>query len=297
MISLFRKKISAAQSPANAGLDDITQTLAVPLLDLNTPIPCVARSWAAGPLEIASYSSVGTRHSQQDSIRFDGNELCAVCAVCDGMGGLSGGERASALAAEGIVQSLMEHSQAESIPLEMGRSAFRLNEKVKDLRDDKDQKIEAGTTLTTIFIRDGSLFWCSIGDSHIYLFRQEQLEQLNIDHNLGVQLDQMVQDGALTAEEARSHPQREALTSYLGIRELTRISGNQNPIPLQKGDILLQCTDGLYRSLNAQELAEILNSTDQLDDAAKCLVETALCLPGSHDNTSVALTRFNGTEA
>lgn len=296
MISFFKKKSHAVQNTSGTGLDDITQTLAVPMLDQSDPASCAARSQTFGSLEIASYSALGTRHSQQDSIRFDGTDDCAVCAVCDGMGGLSGGERASALAAEGIVQSLMEHAQAESIPLEMGRAAFRLNEKVKALRDDEDQMIEAGTTLTTVFIRDGSLFWCSIGDSHIYLFRKDRLEQLNIDHNLGVQLDQMVQEGTLTAEEACSHPQREALTSYLGIRELTRISGNQNPIPLQKGDILLQCTDGLYRSLSAQDLAEILENADRLEDAAKCLVETALCVPGSHDNTSVALTRFNGTE-
>lgn len=293
MISFFKKK---SPCTAAAGLDDITQTLAVPMVELNGSGPCSANSWHNSSLEVASYTSLGTRNSQQDSIRFQGTDNSVVCAVCDGMGGLSGGERASALVAEGITQSLTEHAQSENIPLEMGRAALRLNEKVKSLRDDNDQKIEAGTTLTTVFIRDGHLFWCSIGDSHIYLFRNNRLEQLNIDHNLGVQLDQMVEEGTLTAEEARNHPQREALTSYLGIRELTRISGNQNPIPLQKGDLLLQCTDGLYRSLPAQDLAEILEHADQLDDAAKRLVETALCVPGSHDNTSVALTRFNGNE-
>ncbi len=66
--------------------------------------------------------------------------------------------------------------------------------------------MEAGTTLTAVFIRNGELFWCGIGDSHIYLYRAGELRQLNIDHNFGVHLDQMVQEGSITTEEALRHP-------------------------------------------------------------------------------------------
>ena len=90
----------------------------------------------------------------------------------------------------------------------MGRAALRLNEEVKNLRDPANQKIEAGTTLTTVFLRNGKLFWCSIGDSHIYLYRDGTLEQLNIDHNFGAQLDQMALEGSITQDEALHHPQR-----------------------------------------------------------------------------------------
>ena len=85
--------------------------------------------------EIAGYMSIGTRNNQQDSVRFDHNEFSTVCVVCDGMGGLSGGERASALAAQGMTQHLLENAQATDISTEMGRAALRLNEKVKDIRD------------------------------------------------------------------------------------------------------------------------------------------------------------------
>lgn len=88
--------------------------------------------------------------------------------------------------------------------------------------------------MTAVFIRNGELFWCGIGDSHIYLYRAGELRQLNIDHNFGVHLDQMVQEGSITTEEALRHPQRAALTSYLGIQELTLISGNRIPFPLQR---------------------------------------------------------------
>ena len=243
---------------------------------------------------IATYTSIGTRKSQQDSICFDFGDFCTVCAVCDGMGGLTGGERASALAAHGVTRYLLEHAQAEDIPTEMGRAALRLNEEVKNLRDPANQKIEAGTTLTTVFLRNGKLFWCSIGDSHIYLYRDGTLEQLNIDHNFGAQLDQMALEGSITQDEALHHPQRAALTSYLGISELTLISGNRMPFQLRKGDVLIQCTDGLYRYLPDSTMCRILAVTGNLKQAAEQMVKTALAVPGGHDNTSVLLARYKG---
>lgn len=253
-----------------------------------------ADAYETSQAEIASYTSIGTRKSQQDSICFDFGDFCTVCAVCDGMGGLTGGERASALAAHGVTRYLLEHAQAEDIPTEMGRAALRLNEEVKNLRDPANQKIEAGTTLTTVFLRNGKLFWCSIGDSHIYLYRDGTLEQLNIDHNFGAQLDQMALEGSITQDEALHHPQRAALTSYLGISELTLISGNRMQFQLRKGDVLIQCTDGLYRYLPDSTMCRILAVTGNLKQAAEQMVKTALSVPGGHDNASVLLTRYKG---
>lgn len=294
MMSLFkRKKAGEEANTIPEAMDDITQTLLIPVKDEGEKTMC-ADAYETSQAEIASYTSIGTRKSQQDSICFDFGDFCTVCAVCDGMGGLTGGERASALAAHGVTRYLLEHAQAEDIPTEMGRAALRLNEEVKNLRDPANQKIEAGTTLTTVFLRNGKLFWCSIGDSHIYLYRDGTLEQLNIDHNFGAQLDQMALEGSITQDEALRHPQRAALTSYLGIQELTLISGNRMPFPLQKDDVLLQCTDGLYRCLSDDAICQILNATKDLKQASKLLVETALTFPGAHDNTSVLLTKYKG---
>lgn len=131
-------------------------------------------------------------------------------------------------------------------------------------------------------------------DSHIYLYRDGTLEQLNIDHNFGAQLDQMALEGSITQDEARHHPQRAALTSYLGISELTLISGNRMPFQLRKGDVLIQCTDGLYRYLPDSTMCRILAVTGNLKQAAEQMVKTALAVPGGHDNTSVLLARYKG---
>lgn len=172
-MSLFkRKKAGEEANTIPEAMDDITQTLLIPVKDEGAKTMC-ADAYETSQAEIASYTSIGTRKSQQDSICFDFGDFCTVCAVCDGMGGLTGGERASALAAHGVTRYLLEHAQAEDIPTEMGRAALRLNEEVKNLRDPANQKIEAGTTLTTVFLRNGKLFWCSIGDSHIYLYMKK----------------------------------------------------------------------------------------------------------------------------
>lgn len=291
MISLFKRKKEANKSELEfQALDDVTQTLLLPLENGSEKTD----SQETDETEVSSYMSVGTRKNQQDAVRFEQSGSCTACVVCDGMGGLSRGERASAIAAQGMVQHLLENGQSADIPTEMGRAALRLNEKIKDLRDCENRKIEAGTTLTAVFIRNGELYWCGIGDSHIYLYREGILRQLNIDHNFGVQLDQMVQEGSITAEEALRHPQRAALTSYLGIQELTLISGNRMPFLLQKDDVLLQCTDGLYRCLSDDSICQILTAAENVKQASKLLVETALTLPGAHDNTSVLLTKYKG---
>lgn len=294
MMSLFkRKRVNTKNDDIPEAMDDITQTLLVPVKEEAEKAAC-ADTYETSQAEIASYTSIGTRKNQQDSMCFDFGDSCTVCAVCDGMGGLAGGERASALAAHGVTRYLLEHAQAEDIPTEMGRAALRLNEEVKNLRDSANRKIEAGTTLTTVFIRDGELFWCGIGDSHIYLYREGAIEQLNIDHNFGVQLDQMAQEGSIAQEEALHHPQRAALTSYLGIQELTLLSGNRTPLQLRKGDALIQCTDGLYRCLPDDAMCWILAGTEDLKQASEQMVRTALAVPGGHDNTSVLLTRYKG---
>ena len=271
MMSLFkRKKAGEEANTIPEAMDDITQTLLIPVKDEGEKTMC-ADAYETSQAEIASYTSIGTRKSQQDSICFDFGDFCTVCAVCDGMGGLTGGERASALAAHGVTRYLLEHAQAEDIPTEMGRAALRLNEEVKNLRDPANQKIEAGTTLTTVFLRNG-----------------------NIDHNFGAQLDQMALEGSITQDEALHHPQRAALTSYLGISELTLISGNRMPFQLRKGDVLIQCTDGLYRYLPDSTMCRILAVTGNLKQAAEQMVKTALAVPGGHDNTSVLLARYKG---
>ena len=96
MMSLFkRKKAGEEANTIPEAMDDITQTLLIPVKDEGEKTMC-ADAYETSQAEIASYTSIGTRKSQQDSICFDFGDFCTVCAVCDGMGGLTKGEVASA---------------------------------------------------------------------------------------------------------------------------------------------------------------------------------------------------------
>ena len=91
MMSLFkRKKAGEEANTIPEAMDDITQTLLIPVKDEGEKTMC-ADAYETSQAEIASYTSIGTRKSQQDSICFDFGDFCTVCAVCDGMGGLAGG--------------------------------------------------------------------------------------------------------------------------------------------------------------------------------------------------------------
>ncbi len=245
--------------------------------------------------QAASCTAIGTREYQQDAVRIQCSGQTLAGVLCDGMGGLTGGERASCLAADGMLGRLMRCDG--DYPADMGRAAAVLNEQVKALKDEKNEPIEAGTTLTAAVMSNAKLYWCNIGDSRVYICRGGKMQQLSVDHNFGTALDQMVAEQKISAQEARSHPKRAALTSYLGIDELSMISGNLQPIPLQNGDVVVQCSDGLYRCLAETAIADILAEQNELAAAARTMVDTALKRPGGHDNTSVILMRYLGEEA
>lgn len=308
---LFHKRKSEPQperGEAAAGTiddkEDVTATLSIPTDEEELPscglhFPMadsgVADLEKPGPaIEVAWDSRIGTRNSQQDSVEVwsSEEEMSVDSVLCDGMGGLAGGERASKLAATGMVNALRTGSGP--LPQVMARATAELNNRVKNLCDDQNKRIQAGTTLVAVAVRGRKMFWCSIGDSRIYLWRNRTLQQLNQDDTFGLQLDMLAQAGQITREEALQNPKREALTSYLGMPELHRIGGNQEEMALQPGDLILQCSDGLYRALPPMELGAMMEFVKgDLVQEVRELVDTALQKPGNHDNTSAVLIRVN----
>ncbi|MDJ0823323.1 MAG: SpoIIE family protein phosphatase [Paracoccaceae bacterium] len=101
-----------------------------------------------------------------------------------------------------------------------------------------------GTVITTV-LQNGALSWISIGDSALYLFRDNQLFRLNEIHSLAPQIDLMVRQGELSEEDGRLHPQRNCLTSALVGADINKIDCPTEPIDLLPGDIVLMASDGL----------------------------------------------------
>lgn len=147
----------------------------------------------------------------------------------------------------------------------------------------------AGCTLTVALIVDGWLHIGHIGDSRAYLYRQDHLEQLTLDHS-GAML--LVNAGIITLEEARSHPESHSLYRFLGLNA-TELTVDIHHEKLQKGDLVFLCSDGLWGMVDDGVMAQLVARESELNDqslnrTAAALIQKANDL-GGEDNISVAL--------
>ena len=234
-------------------------------------------------------SSIGGRDSQQDSLYVGekGQEILAV--VCDGMGGMNGGERASELAVQKLAEAFFTQNITD-IPAFYRDMANKMDDAVY-LLNDGGKPLGAGTTIVSVLIRDGNLYWLSVGDSKIYIYRRGQMICPVVEHNYRMILNKMLASGKINRDTYNKElPKAEALVSYLGLGGLVHIDINQNPFVLEPGDQILLCSDGLYKSLDEEEILEILDLKMSLDVKSKTLIDKALNYGGPRqDNTSIIL--------
>ena len=149
---------------------------------------------------------------------------------------------------------------------------------------------EVGTTLIAATFQPEGLHWISVGDSALFLFRDGQFLQVNTNHTYGNILDVRAYRGEITRELALSDPQREALTSYVGTRELRDIDANVRPLPIQHGDIFALASDGLFKTLPQEQIVFTIAAGP--DGAALQLVNRTIeAKRQSQDNVTVCTVR------
>jgi serine/threonine protein phosphatase PrpC len=241
-------------------------------------------------------SHPGRRAEQQDCLgftRFDNRDLIAhggiLAVVADGMGGFVGGAAASRSAVAAMRACYESKADWEAIPDALLRCLGRANRAVCEVAAGVDHDGHCGTTLLAAVIHSATLYWIGVGDSRLYLLRDGHLLCLTNDHTREQELEREVRAGRLSEREKCSDPQLTALVSWLGLRDLPQIGRNEHGVPLRGGERLLLCTDGLYRALAEQEIAELLCSGDP-QDAAQALLAAAIAkdLP-TQDNLTVVV--------
>jgi PPM family protein phosphatase len=238
----------------------------------------------------------GTREHQEDSFAFsnlDDHTFVAhggvLAVVADGMGGLARGGEASSIAVRTFLQRYESKTADQSVPDALHAALLAANDAVVTLARAHDAVGNVGATLVAVVIRDRVLHWISVGDSRGYLFRGGRLEQLTLDHVYGVDLDGRAAAGTMSREDASADPDRGALTSHLGQLTLALVDRSNEPLPLERGDRVLLCTDGLYRALAADEIAGALGG--EAHRACEKLIDAVMLKAfESQDNvTAVAL--------
>ena len=226
------------------------------------------------------------RSSNQDALKYgplgDGGVYYAV--VCDGMGGANGGNIASNIAIDIIAQRIQEayaDGNSPRTPAHLLESAMAAaNIKIFDKAKNDPAMEGMGTTVVVVIVDGRNAYISHVGDSRLYLYRDNTLQQITRDHSV---VQEMIESGQLTEEQARSHPRKHFITRALGVSEMEE--GEYDELELHSGDKLLLCTDGLTNMVENEILSDILASNDE--SIIDVLIQTALDNGGSDNITTV----------
>ena len=176
-----------------------------------------------------------------------------VCVVCDGMGGPAGGKLASRIAVDTFITEMEKRlfggMTAEELQDASACAVSLANRAIQEAAEHLEEYQNMGTTLVSAVIFEGGAVITNVGDSRAYHIRQEGITQITRDHSL---VEHMLERGDITAEEARRHPNRNLITRALGPDVDAECDGFL--CPMNPGEFLLLCTDGLVNTVTDQEI-------------------------------------------
>lgn len=248
----------------------------------------------SGGVEVAGLTDVGCqRQNNEDRFGYWEPSLNGsspgkgkLAIVADGMGGHEGGQDASRIAVDTIQQVFASSSDTNPQAAltegfrEAHRQIHQFAAKHPDLRG-------MGTTATAIVLLANQLYFSHIGDSRLYLIREGRISRLTHDHSY---VSRLVESGVISSEEAEVHPQRHILTAALGTGQEFSPESPEQPIPLQAGDVLVLCTDGLWGMLNDQEVRDQVAGHSPAE-ACAALIQMAKAR-GGPDNITVQVLKL-----
>lgn len=258
-------------------------------------------------LDFAEDRDIGARAHQEDFGKFEQMDAPAapcrdlVYALADGMGGLAGGEIASRVAVRAFLHSLRHAPEGVTIPQALLYSAQQADEALKRRKLCEPPELATmGCTLSCVRVQGNKLYFLSIGDSRIYLIRDNRLYQLNNIHNHREDMRRKAEEEGLDWEAISRSPQiirqGSRITSYLSGAGIQQADCPTQPIELKIGDCILVASDGIL-SLPLREVVQILRQESVADRTAardvSRLLDHVIDRKAKHqDNVSVGLIRL-----
>lgn len=242
-------------------------------------------------MQVSSRSDTGlVRKQNQDNCKtgiFDEKTVWAV--VCDGMGGANGGSTASTTAVDKISEYITLNYQPDfgeyEIKQLLADASSIANNAIFELSSRVDELSGMGTTLVAVMAREDKLYIMHAGDSRACLITEGSLIQLTQDHSI---VQEMVNSGEITPEEARVHPRKNIITRALGVEPRIRLDFTVSDFP--ENSLLLICTDGLTNYLTPERLVELSESLSG-DELTEAFVAEANELGGGDNITVVIINR------
>lgn len=227
------------------------------------------------------------RRENQDTYAFETTPDTVVAIVCDGMGGVTGGQVASALAVKTFMEQL--HAQAhEDMSIEQVRSMLtrcisKANTAVHERAQADIEYYGMGTTLVAAVISPDLAVVCNVGDSRAYHINAKGIRRVTRDHSV---VEEMVESGEITPEEARVHPNRNLITRALGPEE--HIECDVYDVTLGADERLLLCSDGLVVTATDEEMYEAVARGEKPAESLEHLLELSK-QRGAPDNVTAVL--------
>jgi serine/threonine protein phosphatase PrpC len=245
-------------------------------------------------IEMASLTDVGRQRSNnEDSYLYwepDSDEEFRrkgrLAVIADGMGGYEGGQEASRLAVETVrhIYDAEFDGDPQTTLLHALDAAHR---NIQRYAEEHPIFHGMGTTCTALSIVGRELCFAHVGDSRLYLVRPDRVSRLTRDHSY---VGRLVESGIVRSEDAESHPQRHILTAALGSGKEVVPDKPEHPFPLEEGDTLLLCTDGLWSLVGEQDIASVVRSNTPADS---CLALVKMALErGGPDNVTLLVLRI-----
>ncbi len=239
-------------------------------------------------MEVSSATSVGRiRPLNEDSyfVSEPDQSGTVLAIVADGMGGHNAGEVASGKAV-GVVQKDALGTCGKNAKDVLVKAVNDANREIYEMSKSAGNLFGMGTTMTACVAEENHVTAVQVGDSRLYLIRGEEITQITKDHSL---VEMLVENGKITKEEARRHPQKNIITRAVGTDKT--VEADIYEFAVEKGDVILLCSDGLVNMVEDEEISSVITYSETLDDAANKLVSAAEEAGGT-DNITVILIQF-----
>jgi serine/threonine protein phosphatase PrpC len=246
-------------------------------------------------IEVSSQSDIGClRQNNEDSFGYwepeDDQQFLRkgrLAVVADGMGGYEGGQEASRLAVETLMEVYRDFG-GDDPQAALVEALQTAHEQIREYSFAHPELRGMGTTCTAAAIVQDALYYVHVGDTRLYLIRDGQITRVTRDHSY---VGRLVESGMISLEEAENHPQRNILTAALGTNPDLIMDSPGQPKPLRPEDVLLICSDGLWGQVRDSEILDAVENKSA-EQTGRKLIELAR-ERGGPDNITVEVLRLH----
>ena len=204
--------------------------------------------------------------------------------VADGMGGYTGGEYASTMVVDTIVDVI---EKADIITVDVLREAILEANRMVFEKSQSYKELEGmGTTAVVAYVKEDTLLWAHVGDSRLYIYGDSQLRRMTNDHSM---VQELVNAGTITEAEVIHHPKRNMLTRAIGVYDTVEVDTGM--VEVHEGERILLCSDGLSGYIEESRIEEILSEESSESRVLEDLVQLVYDA-GARDNVTIIVGRI-----